>query len=143
MQLLELKEEATRKAYVRLVKAQEQFNQIMKKHEQLVSYRKEYMLQLETLGTQGAFAVQLRNRMNFIMNLDTGLVQLNSQLAQLAKVRNKEELNYREAKLAEEAVKKLIDRVKQAEESKLQRMQQKESDEYAQKQWYSKNIHDQ
>ncbi|MCL5272252.1 MAG: flagellar export protein FliJ, partial [Gammaproteobacteria bacterium] len=71
------------------------------------------------------------------------LLQLNTHLAQLAKLRSKLELKYKQAKAAEEGVSKLIERVKQVEMIQMQRKEQKESDEYAQKQWYSKNIHDQ
>ncbi|MCL9685773.1 flagellar export protein FliJ [Legionella maioricensis] len=143
IQLLQIKQEATKRVYMDLMKAKEQFNQNKIRHEQLVIYRQDYLQQLETLGNQGSLVGRLRNRIDFINHLDTALIQLNTHLAQLAKIRAKAELNYNQAKTSEEGVRKLIDRVKKAEQIKLQRMEQKESDEYAQKQWYSKNMNDQ
>lgn len=143
IQLLNLKKEATNQSYQELIKSKEQFNQNKIRHEQLVIYRQDYMQQLEHIGNEGSTVGRLRNRIDFISHLDTALLQLNTHLAQLAKLRSKLELKYKQAKAAEEGVSKLIERVKQVEMIQMQRKEQKESDEYAQKQWYSKNIHDQ
>ncbi|HAT7071855.1 TPA: flagellar export protein FliJ [Legionella pneumophila] len=142
IQLLKIKQEATQQAYIELVKAREQFNQNKARHEQLVGYRQDYLQQLEVLGQQGSYVGPLRNRINFINHLDTALVQLNSYLSQLAKNRMKADLNYKQAKISEEGISKLIERVKRAELNQLQRIEQKETDEYAQKQWYSSLKHD-
>lgn len=143
IQLLNLKKEATNQSFQELIKSKEQFNQNKIRHEQLVIYRQDYMQQLEHIGNEGSTVGRLRNRIDFISHLDTALLQLNTHLAQLAKLRSKLELKYKQTKAAEEGVSKLIDRVKQVEMIQMQRKEQKESDEYAQKQWYSKNIHDQ
>lgn len=143
IQLLEIKKEVSNNSLLQLMKSKEQFNQNKIRHEQLVSYRQDYMQQLETIGNVGSTVGRLRNRIDFISHLDTALIQLNAHLAQLAKNRTKLELNYKQAKAAEEGVSKLIERVNKAEQIKLQRKEQKESDEYAQKQWYSKNNYDQ
>lgn len=137
IQLLQIKQEITHKAYKDLLKAKDQFNQNKARHEQLVGYRQDYLQQLEVMGQQGSYVGPLRNRINFINHLDTALVQLNSHLSQLAKNRMKADLNYKQAKMAEEGISKLIERVKKAEQVKIQRIEQKESDEYAQKQRYS------
>lgn len=143
LQLLQIKQEVTYHAHLELMKAKEQFNQNKTRHEQLVVYRQDYLQQLEVLGNEGSYVGRLRNRIDFINHLDTALIQLNNHLAQLAKIRSKAELNYKQAKSSEEGVSKLIERVKKTEQIKIQRMEQKESDEYAQKQWYSKNMNDQ
>ena len=137
-QLLLLKQEATRKAYTDLLKTQEQLNQNKLRQEQLGLYREDYLQQLENIGSQGSVVGRMRNRIEFINHLDTALVQLSNHLSQLTKIRVKIELNYKQAKISEEGISKLIERVKKAEEHKVQRFEQKESDEYAQKQWYSK-----
>lgn len=137
-----MKEEATRLSYQEYEQLKEQFKQNKIKHEQLVVYRQDYLQQLEQLGHEGSTVGRLRNRIDFINHLDTALVQLNTHLSQLAKQRTKAEIKFKEAKASEEGVKKLIDRVKLGERIILQRAEQKESDEYAQKQWYSKNIND-
>ncbi|TAL63441.1 MAG: flagellar export protein FliJ [Legionella sp.] len=142
-QLLQIKVNATEEFYHHLLKIKEEFSQNKSRHEQLVVYRQEYIQQLETIGHNGSHIGRLRNRIDFINHLDTALVQLNTHLSQLAKMRTRAELNYKQAKTAEEGVKKLIERVQKGEMVKLQRKEQKESDEYAQKQWYSKNINDQ
>jgi flagellar FliJ protein len=142
IQLLELKKEATRKAYQEVLKAQELYTQNKMRHEQLVSYREDYIQQLEVLGNEGTTIGRLKNRIDFINHLDTALIQLNTHLSQLAKARLKAELNFKQIKISEEGVAKIIERVKRVEDAKLQRSEQKESDEYAQKQWYSKNTND-
>jgi flagellar FliJ protein len=136
--LFQIKQENTHKAYLELLKAKDLFNQNKARHEQLVGYRQEYMKQLEVMGQQGTMLGPLRNRLNFINHLDTALIQLNAHLAQLAKARTKADLNYKQAKTAEEGINKLIERVKKAEEYRIQRQEQKEMDEYARKQWYNK-----
>ena len=139
-QLLQIKHEATKQAHLELMKSKVQFDQNKTRHEQLVVYRQDYLQQLEVLGSEGSSVGRLRNRIEFINHLDTALIQLNTHLAQLAKLRSKAELNYNQAKASEEGVSKLIERVKKTEQIKIQRLEQKESDEYAQKQWYSKNM---
>lgn len=141
-QLLELKQEATRKAYLELVKIKDQFSQNKTRHEQLVGYRQDYIQQIESIGKEGTYVDRIRNRLNFISHLDIALGQLNTLLAQLAKSRTHAELNYRQAKVSEEGVVKLIERARKDEELKQQRKDQKESDEYAQKQWYGKKQHE-
>lgn len=143
IQLHEIKQSETNRAFQELEKMKDQFNQNKLKHEQLVGYRQDYLQQLETLGNEGSHIGRLRNRIDFINHLDNALIHLNTHLAQLAKFRTKAELKYKESKASEEGVSKLIERVRQLERIKVQRMEQKESDEYAQKQWYSKNINDQ
>lgn len=140
--LLQLKEEDTRKAHHALQAAKEEFDQNKLRHDQLVGYRQDYVQQLQVLGNEGSNVGRLRNRIDFINHLDTALVQLNSQLSLLARLRAKAEVQYKEAKAAEEGVVKLMERVNKTEQIKQQRAEQKESDEYAQKQWYSKNIND-
>ncbi|WP_454782529.1 flagellar export protein FliJ [Legionella sp. WA2022007384] len=141
-QLLQIKKEATYAAYQDLLKAQEQFKHNKLKHEQLVSYRQDYLKQVEKIGEQGTVVARLRNRIDFISHLDTALIQLNTHLAYLGKLRSKAELNYKQAKISEEGVNQLVDRVNKSEQLKLQRIEQKESDEYAQKQWYSKKTNE-
>lgn len=138
MQLHLLKVEITSQMLQKLEKAKLEFNQNKLRHEQLLSYRQDYLQQLEQIGNQGTQVGRLRNRIDFINHLDVALSQLNSHLAYLAKARTKAELQYKEAKMAEEVVTKLIERVEKTEQIKLTRKEQKESDEYAQKQWYSK-----
>ncbi|CAM2985943.1 flagellar export protein FliJ [Legionella worsleiensis] len=142
MQLLQLKKEETNQALMNLMKVKDQFNQNKTRHDQLITYRHDYLNELDQIGHEGSTVGRMRNRINFISHLDTALVQLNSHLAQLAKSRHKMELNYKQAKASEEGVAKLIERVKRAEQIKLERYEQKESDEYAQKQWYSKKLYD-
>jgi len=143
IQLHQIKEDVTLERYKQLEKAKEEFVQNKLRHDQLVGYRQDYLQQLENIGNEGSSVGRLRNRIDFINQLDKALAQLNTHLAQLAKTRAKAEVFYREAKASEEAVAKLIDRVKKNDQIKIQRLEQKESDEYAQKQWYSKNINDQ
>lgn len=141
-QLWEIKKDLTNTAYQQLLQAQEQFSKNKEKHDQLVGYRQDYLQQLETMGEQGTYVRRLRNRIDFISHLDMALVQLNGHLAQLAKVRRSAESAYKQAKISEEGVNLLIERVKKSQQFKLQRQEQKENDEYAQKQWYSRELND-
>jgi len=138
IQLLELKQEASRKAYTEFLKAQEQFNQNKARHDQLTGFRLDYINQIDVIAKEGTFIDRIRNRLDFINHLETALGQLNGLLAQLAKSRDHADLLYRQAKISEEGVVKLIERAKKDEDLKLQRREQKESDEYAQKQWHGK-----
>lgn len=138
-----LKKEQTHVHYLEFIKFQEQLKQNSLKQEQLVGYRQDYLEQLETLGNEGTQVGRLRNRIDFINQLDTAIVQLKNYLSQLTKQKAKAELIYTQAKAAEDGVEKLIGRVKKTQEIKVLKSEQKESDEYAQKQWYSKSINDQ
>lgn len=142
MQLLEIKKDLTKTAYQQLLNAQEQFKKNKLKHEQLVGYRQDYLQQLESFGEKGTQVGRIRNRIDFITHLDTALVQMNGHLAYLAKIRAKAELAYKQATTSEKGVNLLIERVKKSQQFKLQRMEQKENDEYAQKQWYSNKINE-
>jgi flagellar FliJ protein len=142
MQLWNIKKELTQKTYQQFLDAQEQFKKNKLKHDQLVGYRQDYLKQLESLGEKGSRVGSLRNRIDFIAHIDTALVQLNGHLAQLAKVRTKAEIAYNQAKVSEEGVNLLIERVKKSLQSTIQRQEQKENDEYAQKQWYSKQFNE-
>ncbi|WP_019217400.1 flagellar export protein FliJ [Legionella tunisiensis] len=139
LRILELKERATRTAMEDLIRAREQFTAGKMKHEQLLGYRQDYMQQLSNLGDAGCTVGRVRNRIDFVAQLDIGLSQLNQQLAQFAKQRSKYETIYLQVKSEQDAVKNLIERVEQQQNVKRERAEQKESDEYAQKQWYSKN----
>ncbi|MCE0723523.1 flagellar export protein FliJ [Legionella resiliens] len=141
-QLLQIKKEATYAAYHEFLKAQEQFKHNKLKHDQLVAYRQDYLKQVEKIGQQGTAVARLRNRIDFISHLDTALIQLTAHLAHLGKIRAKAELKYKQTKISEEGVGQLVDRVNKIEQLKLQRIEQKENDEYAQKQWYSKKINE-
>lgn len=139
-QFLEIKKEQTNTLYQNLLQAQEQFKNLKLKHEQLVGYRQDYLGQIEVFAEQGTEVGRLRNRIDFISHLDTALVQLNSHLASLAKLRAKAETEYKQAKISEESVCLMIERIKKSQQFKLQRIEQKENDEYAQKQCYSSKI---
>ena len=140
MKLLDLKQEAVKVAYQNLQKAQEEFKRYKEKHEQLISYRQDYLEQLKVIGQQGVWVGRLRNRVDFITHLDHALTQLNNHLAYLAKIRSNAQSYYQEAERAKEGVSVLITRIKKEENTKLQRKEQQEIDEYAQKQWYSEEI---
>lgn len=127
------------KAGEMLKQAREQFTAGKSKHDQIVSYRQDYVEQLHRMGDSGCTLGRLRNRIDFINQLDAILIQLNQQLSQLAKFRSQCEKKFLQAKAEKDAVIRLIERVKLQRSEQLARLEQKESDEYAQKQWYSKN----
>lgn len=139
LQLFKLREQATHAAAENLLRAREQFNSGKERHSQLLGYREDYLRQLNQLGDTGCTVGDVRNRINFIAQLDSALIHLNQQLAQLAKQRAHFETIYLRVKSEQDAVRQLIERVKKQENLRIERIEQKESDEYAQKQWYSKN----
>lgn len=139
-QLLELKIKETQKAYQALVNASAQYDTNKQRHEQLANYRLDYMQQMQSIGEAGGTLGQLRNRVDFISNLDSVLTQLELQLVHLSKQREYFQLLYTKAKTNEDAIKILIEKKLALEESKKQRREQKNSDEYAQKQWYTKKL---
>lgn len=139
MILLGMKEKAMEQAGDMLKQAREQFAAGKGKHDQIVSYRQDYVEQLHRMGDSGCTLGRLRNRIDFINQLDTILIQLNQQLSQLAKFRTQCEKKFLQAKAEKDAVIRLIERIKLQRSEQLAKLEQKESDEYAQKQWYSKN----
>ena len=139
--LLELRNKATMAAYQQWMVARDQFERHQIKHKQLVHFREDYLIELGAIGEQGSAISRLRNRIDFINHLDMALQQINQQLAQLAKQRQQFELHYKQKKSEEEAVTRLIDRVQEAARMKQDRLDQKEIDEYGQKQWYSRENH--
>lgn len=143
IQLLQIKKEATRNAHAEVLKAKNQFDQHKMRHDQLADYRQDYVHQIDELGKIGTDIERIRTRIYFISHLDVALGQLTGVLSQLAKARATAELHYKQAKIAEEAVIKLIERAKKDDELKQQRIEQKQIDEYAQKQWYGKKNNDQ
>lgn len=138
--LYELKIRETQKAWKALVNASSQYDLGKARHEQLSSYRLDYLRQMETIGQEGGTLGQLRNRIEFVANLDSALTQVNLQLAQLSKQREYFELLYTKAKINEDAIKVLIEKKEALENSKMHRLEQKASDEHAQKQWYTNQL---
>ncbi|KTD07217.1 flagellar export protein FliJ [Legionella jamestowniensis] len=138
LKLLAIKERATKVAIENLVRAREQFLSDKSRHNQLLEYRQDYIQQLHNLGDAGCRVGRLRNRIDFIAQLDTALGHMNQHLAQLAKQRSHYEAVCIKAKSEQDAVKRIIERLEEQQHLKQERMEQKESDEYAQKQWYSK-----
>ncbi|KTD65783.1 flagellar export protein FliJ [Legionella spiritensis] len=138
-QLLAIKENSTQQASGHWTMVRNQFAQGKAKLDQLLDYRQEYMQQLQTLGNKGCGVDRIRNRIEFIAQLDVAISQLTQHLAQLAKRRSECEKTFLRAKADQDVVKRLIERAKLQQSDRLARIEQKESDEYAQKQWYSKN----
>ncbi len=96
--LLGMKEKAMEKAGEMLKQAREQFTAGKSKHDQIVGYRQDYVEQLHRMGDTGCTLGRLRNRIDFINQLDTILIQLNQQLSQLAKFRTQCEKKFLQAK---------------------------------------------
>lgn len=142
IKLRQIKQQVTQNYYVELLKAQELLKQNQIKQEQLTAYRTEYLNQLQHIGNEGTQIGRVRNRILFINQLDEALAQLQTYLQQLSKQRAHTEELYNQAKIAESAVEKLIDKINKRQELALQKQEQKEFDEYAQKQWYSNKIND-
>lgn len=138
-QVLLYKEQAVQEAGRNWLQAKEQFTKGKMQHDQLITYRHDYVMQLHNLGDIGCTLGRMRNRIDFIGQLDGALSKISQQLASLAKQRSHFETLYMQAKAEQDAVINLIKRVKEQENERQMRQEQKESDEYAQKQWYSKN----
>jgi len=138
--VLGLKNKAVDTALNALNHAKAEFQAGKAKHEQLLAYRQDYLQQLEFMGEEGCSVGRMRNRIDFITQLDDALSQMNQHLAQLAKIRSKAEAHYLAARQEEAAVSKLMARLDTIALSKENKQHQKEMDEHAQKQWYSRQI---
>lgn len=139
-QVLIIRNKDIQTAEAALTNARLQFQQYKIQHEQLIYFRQEYMEQLNLMGKDGCALANMRNRVDFISQLDRALSHMNQELAQLAKVRTEAEKRYIKAKQQEEVLERLIKRIDQGEVIKENKQQQKESDEQAQKQWYSSHM---
>jgi|GEM_PF-3293291 len=138
-QILLIKEKATMEAAGAWANARQQYSANKQRHDQLINYRGDYVTQLNNIGNTGCTIGRLRNRLEFISQLDVALGQVSQQLGQLAKQRAYFEKIYLNKKMEQDAVERLIERVEALQQARVERTEQKESDEYAQKQWYSKN----
>lgn len=138
-EILHIRQQKAEDAARNWLKSRQQFVSGKARHDQLVGFRCDYEQQLQQLGNSGCNLGQIRNRIEFIGQLDTALGQLSHQLGQMAKQRNQLETIYLKAKADEEVVRSLLARMQIQENKRLQRQEQKESDEYAQKQWYINN----
>lgn len=136
--LLSLRRVEMETALLLLQQMQQQVIQLRQRHDQLSQYRNEYVQQIDHLGRQGCRLGQMQNRLEFIRQLDIALKQAGSQIAEIAKQRQGAEVRFREAKRAEEVVKKLLEREREHQQSQENWREQKENDELGQKQWYSK-----
>jgi flagellar FliJ protein len=134
-QLLEIKIAATNKAKEALNLANMQREHSQTRQSQLCGYKQDYLRQLENLKEGSGQIGQLRNRIDFINQLDAALAQLNTHLAMLVNQCNTCESVYKKTKLEQDAVNKLIEKAQALEMLKGLRKEQKGCDEHAQKQW--------
>lgn len=134
-QLLELKITATNKAKEALNFAKMQHEHGQTRRSQLCGYKQDYLHQIENLKEGSGHIGQLRNRIDFINQLDAVLAQLNTHLAMLVNQCSTCESLYKKTKLEQDAVEKLIEKAQAMEALKELRKEQKGCDEHAQKQW--------
>ncbi|KTD49151.1 flagellar protein FliJ [Legionella quinlivanii] len=138
LQILKIREQTVLEAAKNWQLARDQFHAGKTKHEQLLVYRQDYVEQLHQLGNAGCEIGRMRNRIEFITQLDQALGQMNQHLASLAKQRSQLEKNYLQAKAEQDVVLELLKKLYDEKKNEQERLDQKESDEYALKQWYSK-----
>ncbi len=136
--LLQIRQTETKDALLKLQQIQQQFVQLRQRHEQLFQYRKEYEQQISQIGQEGCRLAQMRNRLEFIHQLDSAMGQAGKQIAELAKERREAERLVQEKRIAEESLKKLLEREAEYQQYQENCREQKENDELGQKQWYSK-----
>ncbi len=135
--LLQMKEDAMQKALSALASVKEQFQHGQNRHAQLSGYKLDYLQQMEDIGKNGGTLGQLKNRADFLSNVDAVILHLNMQMAQTSKQMERLQVAYFKAQEEQKKVIKLIER-KQVQEIRLiRRTEQKDIDEYAQKQWYT------
>ncbi|WP_367606573.1 flagellar export protein FliJ [Legionella sp. W05-934-2] len=137
--LLKIKEADKQAALKDLAEARKQFNHLRGQLERMLQYRQEYQSQIASIGEAGCNINRMRNRLLFIEQLDEGIKQLNHQLSVIAKQRKQCELVLIEKQKKVQSVEKLIEARKKSAIIAENRLEQKENDEYASKQWYNDN----
>lgn len=137
--LLKIKEADMQKAIKQLNQARQQFAYLKDQLDKMIQYRQEYHSQIESLGEAGCNINRMRNRILFIEQLDEGIKQLNQQLSMAVKQRKQCELELVDKQKKVQSVEKLIESGKKAAILTTNRIEQKENDEYASKQWYNDN----
>jgi len=120
---------------------QQQMQHMQQKYQELQQYREDYTRQINQMGAEGSALARMRNRIDFIHQLDMALSQLGQQIAQIAKQRGEAEQHWICAKQGEKSVEKLIERTIAEMKSQEEASEQKEIDEFAQQQWYSTGKH--
>ncbi len=108
LKLLKVYEKNTRDALFRLHLARGDFDKHKLQHDKMVEYRLEYMQQLATLGEAGTSLMRIKQRTTFILQMDGILKKLSKDLSDLATLRREAEQTWRESRLKEESIKKMI-----------------------------------
>ncbi|KTC73087.1 flagellar protein FliJ [Legionella birminghamensis] len=138
LQILKIREQAVLDTLKNWQLAQDQFHAGKAKHDQLLIYRQDYVEQLQHLGSAGCELGRMRNRIDFITQLDQALGQMSQHLASLAKQRSHLEKMYLQSKAEQDVVLALLKKLYNEQKIAEEKLNQKESDEYALKQWYSR-----
>lgn len=140
LHILKIKEQAVHEAARAWHLAKEQYRQNEEKKGQLSAYRQDYIYQLHQAGQGGCQVGNMRNRINFITQLDTVLLQIEQQLISMANKKSVCERQFLQAKSEQDVIIKLLHQRDAQEKKILERLEQKEVDEYALKQWYTKKV---
>lgn len=135
--LLKLKESDKQQAMKQLAEARHRLIHLTSQLERMNQYRQDYQKQIEIFGKQGCSINRMRSRVLFIQQIDQGIIQVNHQIATAAKLRDKCEKTLLEKQKKVQSVEKLIEAGEREKNRLINRLEQKENDEYANKQWYN------
>jgi len=135
--LLKIKQAEKQAALRQLATVKQQFQQAKDQLDKMMQYREEYQSQIASLGETGCSINRVKQRILFIEQLDIGIKQLNQQLALIGKQRRQCELTLIDKQKKVQAVEKLIEARQNEANQAANRLEKKEIDEYATKQWYN------
>lgn len=101
------------------------------KRTQLCAYADDYRRQITTPNTQAVSAGNIHNSLDFIRQIESALVQQETQISQLDAQSTTARSAYLDVHNKADALEKMIDRLEQEHQQDLNRREQIESDEWA------------
>ena len=140
--LLNFKKDLLQQKLIQFQVEQQNYTSARYKYQQLSIYRSEYVNKVNSLGNQSILAETIQKYFKFIAQLDCAISDQIKQVSNANKKKMDAYAVYIEAKRAVESIEKVLECAIREQEGAVNKLQQKENDEYSQNQWYSNKYKD-
>jgi flagellar export protein FliJ len=135
--ILEYKRGILQQKRIQFQKEQQLFVIAKQKYQQLTFYRCEYVNKVNELGKQSVIAQTFQKYFQFIDQLDGAIDKQIQHITSASSKKQQVYEDYLTTKRTVEAMEKVLECAIKEQSVWLDKMQQKENDEYSQNQWYS------
>jgi flagellar FliJ protein len=134
---LDLAQEHLRTAALKLADVQTRYAQKMQKLRELESYRDEYSQGLLRKGRDGMHVVQMQDYNRFLDRLNQAIRQQRQHIEGMRSEMEQCAQQWRQEQVRVNALDKVVERKVQAERCEVDRQEQRECNEHAQRRWRS------